>query len=64
MVNAPFVSHPLESPVGYRFVEGLIPDLASLFHPVDALLQSPDPVLLTRFLKARGLFHVSGFLRR
>ena len=34
-----------------------------LFHPVDALHELPDPVLLAGFLKPRGLFHERDLVR-
>src|ERR1700733_13078176 len=64
MVNAPFIPHAFESPALYCIVECLIPDTTCLFHPIDTLLQLPNPVLLARFLEARRLFHVHRLVRR
>lgn len=63
VIYAVFVFESGEPPGEHRVIHSAIPYEASLFHPVEPLLQFPDPVFLARLEKSFWLVHVANFVR-
>jgi len=63
-IDAPFTLHLFEAPLSDGAVEGLIPYMTGLFHPIDALHQAHDPLRLVRALETGRLLHIHCLIQR
>ena len=61
-VDAPFIHDMMETPRPNCFIKCMIPDVAGLFHAVDAVHELPNPVSFSRLFKPRWLLYVSDFI--
>ena len=61
-VDAPFIRDMMETPRSDCVIKCMIPDVAGLFHSIDAAHELPNPVFFSRLFKPRWLLHVSDFV--
>lgn len=54
----------METPAFDGLVERLVPNVACLFHAIEAFYELHNPVLFARCFKAMRLFHEHGFIGR
>ena len=52
-VDAPFIHDTTETPRSDCFIKCMIPDVACLFHAIDAAHELPNPVFFSRLFKSR-----------
>ena len=64
VVNTGVGCQAFEAPGEHCLAHCLVPDMTTLFHAVEAVLELPYPVFLSRFSKTKRLLQVNSFICR